>query len=285
MKVGLVLEGGAMRGLFTAGVLDIMMGNNIEIDTIIGTSAGAIYGINYFSKQIGRSIRYTKKYCKDKRYISIRNLLLTGNIINKKFAYYDVPFKYDVFDNDKFLNEIKNNKKFIATVSNVKTGKPEYYEINDPIKDIEILRACSSIPLVSKIVKINNNKYLDGGVTDAIPIDRMLEENVDKIIIILTQPLDFIKTNPNSKKIKLAKIRYRRYKKFLDSMNNRALIYNKTLEKIKKLEKEKKVFVIRPDSKIDINVIERNEDKIQEVYEKGLNVAINIMDDLKHYLK
>ena len=155
-KVGLVLEGGAMRGLYTIGVLDVLMENNIEIDGIVGVSAGALFGANYFSNQKGRVIRYNKKYCGDKRYMSLRSLILTGNYINKDFAFYKVTKKLDPFDNETY---IKNNKDFYAVVTNVVSGKPEYIKIDDLDEKMEYLRASGSMPFVSKFVEIDGKKY------------------------------------------------------------------------------------------------------------------------------
>jgi len=280
-SVALVLEGGAMRGMYTAGVLDILMSNNIEIDGIIGVSAGALFGINYFTKQKGRVIRYSKKYCKNKRYMSKLSLLLTGNVVNKKFAFYKVTKKLDPLDNDVF---IKNNKEFYATVTNIETGKPEYLKITNPINQLEELRASSALPLASKIIKINNKKYLDGGISDSIPITKCQNLGYDKIIIILTRPLEYRKTPSNNKKMKLVKMKYRKYPNLIETMEKRHQNYNETIEKIIDLENKKEVFVIRPSKEITINLIERDENKIQEVYELGIKDANNNLNKLKKYL-
>jgi len=279
-KVRLVLEGGAFRGLFTAGVLDVMLENNVDIDEIVGVSAGALFGVNYFSKQIGRVIRYNKRFCNDKRYMSLGSFLLTGNYINKKFAFYKVTKELDPFDNKKF---IKNNKKFYVVVSNVETGKAEYIEINSPIDDLEILRATSAIPLVSKIIKINNKKYLDGGVTDSIPI-YFNKNKYKKNIVILTQPIDY-KKNPISKlKERIIKIKYRKYPKLIDVMINRHNTYNKLLKDIIKMEKNSEIFVIRPSKRINIKLSEKNPDKFQEIYDLGRLEGTKIISKLKEYI-
>ena len=168
MKVGLVLEGGAMRGMYTAGVLDTFLDNDIKVDGIIGTSAGVLFGVNYPSKQRGRVIRYNKKYCKDKRYMGLHSLLTTGNIINKEFSFYEVPFKLDIFD-DKTFNE--SGIDFYATISNIETGEAEYVKLDSILDQMEVLRATSAMPFVSEIVEIDGKKYLDGGVTDAISLE------------------------------------------------------------------------------------------------------------------
>ena len=281
MKVGLVLEGGSMRGLYTAGVLDIMMDNKIQVDGIVGTSAGALFGTTYFSNQRGRTIRYNKKYCKSRRYISLLSFLLTGNIVNKKFAYYKLPLKLDVFDNETFM---KANKDYIITATNIKTGEPTYFDITDTHKDIEKLRASSAVPLVTKPIKIDGELYLDGGVSDSIPINKCLEQNYDKVIVVLTQPSDFVKKKISDKKIKLINIVYKKYPNLVKRMINRHNEYNETLELIKKLESEGKIFVIRPTKKLDIKLVERNPEKLESIYQIGIKDAKKQMKNLKKYL-
>jgi len=281
MKVGLVLEGGSMRGLYTAGVLDVMLDNNINIDGIIGTSAGALFGVNYFSKQKGRVIRYNKRFCNDKRNISLKSFITTGNIINKDFAFYKVPYELDIFDDEEY---IKNNTGFLATVTNVETGKAEYLDVKSVFKDMEALRASSAIPLLSKIVEINGKKYLDGGIGDSIPVEKMLEQGYDKVIVVLTQPLGYKKEGLGSKKEKLVKLKYRRYPKFVKAMLDRHNRYNKCLEIIEKLQKENKIFVIRPGEKLNISVMERNQEELQKIYDLGVNMANEKIKSLKEYI-
>lgn len=280
-KVGLVLEGGAMRGMYSAGVLDVLMDNNIKIDGIVGASAGALFGVNYFSNQKGRVIRYNKRYCRDIRYISKISLLLTGNIVNKKFAFYKVSEKLDKFDNETF---IKNNKDFYATVTNVKTGKAEYIKITDPIKQMEYLRASAAMPIVCKIVKIDSKKYLDGGVADSIPLDKCIELGYDKIIVVLTQPFEYRKKPLNQARLKLVKSKFRKYPNLINAMEERYNNYNSVIKKIIDLENKKEIFVIRPSKKIDIRVIERDKNKLQAVYDLGKNDAIKVIKELKKYL-
>lgn len=280
-KVGLVLEGGAMRGMYTAGVLDVLMDNNINIDGIVGTSAGALFGVNYFSKQRGRVIRYSKRFCKDIRYISKLSLFLTGNIVNKNFAYYKVTNKYDIFDNETFK---KTNKDYYAVVTNIETGKPEYKKIKDPIKDMEYLRASSALPLVTKNVSINNKLYLDGGISDAIPLNKCIELGYDKIIVLLTQPLDYRKKELSKNKIKLINKKYKKYPHLIETMINRHNNYNNTIEHIIDLEKKQEIFVIRPSKQININIIERDKNKLQNVYDLGVKDANKNIKKLKKYL-
>lgn len=280
-KVGLVLEGGSLRGLYSAGVLDIMMDNNIEIDCIVGTSAGALFGPNYFSNQRGRAIRYNKRFCKDRRNISFLSLLFTGNIVNKKFAYYKITQKLDKFDNDTFM---KSKKELYVTATNIKTAECEYFKINDVIRDMEKLRATSAIPIVTRPVKIENDYYLDGGISDSIPIKKCMELNCNKIIVILTQPDTYKKKILSNKKIKAIKIIFKKYPKLIQRMMNRHNEYNECVEYIKKLEKENKVFVIRPSETLDIDLIERDQNKLEKIYQIGIKDMKSQIKKLKKYL-
>ncbi len=278
MSIGLVLEGGAMRALYTAGVLDVFLEENIQIDGIIGVSAGVLFGVNYSSKQKGRAIRYNKKYAKDKRYMGITSLLKTGNIINNEFAYYEVPFKLDIFDEQTFE---KSNTKFYATVTNIETGKPEYIEVKNVFKQMELMRATSSMPFVSKIVEYENKKYLDGGIADSIPVEKCKELGYDKVIVVLTRPIDYRKTKSN--KI-MAKIKYKKYPNLINTINNRYINYNNTVEKIIDMENKKEIFVIRPSRLVKIKRIEKNQEKLQEIYDLGVEDCKNKIEELKKYI-
>ena len=280
MKVGLILEGGAMRGLYTAGVLDVFLENeDIKIDTIIGVSAGALFGVNYKSRQKGRVLRYNLKYAKDERYMGFKSLVKTGDIVNREFCYDELPNKLDIFDNETYK---KSPEEFYAVVTNLDTGKPEYIKIEDAQKDIEYLRASGSMPYVSKIVQIDGKKYLDGGTSDSIPVDEMMKMDVDKIIVVLTRPIEYRKKK-SSKKI--SKWYYKRYPNYIDTLNNRYKMYNSEVEKVISLEKDKKIFVIRPSRLVDIKRIERDTLKLKEMYDLGVEDAKNSLKDLKNYLE
>lgn len=281
-KVGLVLEGGSLRGLYSAGVLDIMMDNDINVDCIVGTSAGALFGPNYFSKQRGRAIRYNKRFCKDRRNISMLSFLLTGNVVNKKFAYYRITKELDIFDNETF---IKSGKELYVTATNIESGKCEYFKIDDVLKDMEKLRATSAIPIMTKPVKIDGKRYLDGGVSDSIPIEKCLELGCDKVIIVLTQPEGYLKKKISEKKIKSVKFIFKKYPKLVDRMMNRHNEYNECTRYIEQLEKDGKVFVMRPSEKLDIDLIERNPDKLESIYQIGINDMKKRIKELKKYLK
>ena len=282
MKVGLVLEGGSMRALFSAGVLDTFMDEDIKIDGIIGVSAGALFGPNYFSKQKGRALRYNQRFCKDYRNISLLSFFLTGNVVNKKFAYYDITTKYDIFDNETY---IKNNTGYYAAVTNIETAQAEYLELKDVLKDMEVLRATAALPILSRIVPINNKKYLDGGIADSIPVLKCKEMGYDKIIVVLTRPIEYRKKPLNDKILKLVKVLYKKYPKFIELMENRHDRYNEQVELIRKMEENNEIFVIRPTKPIHLKTIERNPNDLQEVYDLGIKDCMNKINELKEYLK
>lgn len=279
MKIGLVLEGGAMRGMYTAGVLDIFLDEKIKVDGIIGVSAGVLFGVNYLSNQRGRVIRYNKKYSKDKRYMGINSLLKTGNIINKDFAYYEVPTKLDIFDQETFS---KSKIPFYATVTNVETGEAEYIKVKDVFRQMELLRATSAMPFVSKIVEIDSKKYLDGAIADSIPIDKMKSLGYDKIIVVLTKPRGYKKKKRGSGLIGFG---YRKYPKFAKKMKDRYKNYNEIIEKIDKMEKNNEIFVIRPSREVKMSRIEKDPAKLQEMYDLGIDDSKKLINDLKKYIE
>ena len=279
MKVGLVLEGGGMRALFTAGVLDALLDiKELDIDGIVGVSAGALFGVNYVSGQKERAIRYNIKYARDKRYMGFYSWITTGNAVNEEFAFYEIPFKLDVFDQEKF----KQSKiDFYVVMTNVESGKPEYVLIKDVFKQMEYLRATSALPFASKIIEINGKKYLDGGISDSIPIDYCEDLGYDKIILVLTRPKN---THKEDKLNFLYKLVYRKYPNLVERLINMGKDYEVVLKKIKDLENENKIFVIRPPEVLKIGRLEKNEDKIQNVYDIGLNTGIKEKENLLKYL-
>ena len=279
MKVGLVLEGGGMRALFTAGVLDALLDiKELDIDGIVGVSAGALFGVNYVSGQKERAIRYNKKYARDKRYMGFYSWITTGNAVNEEFAFYEIPFKLDVFDQEKF----KQSKiDFYVVMTNVESGKPEYVLIKDVFKQMEYLRATSALPFASKIIEINGKKYLDGGISDSIPIDYCEGLGYDKIILVLTRPKN---THKEDKLNFLYKLVYRKYPNLVERLINMGKDYEVVLKKIEDLENKNKIFVIRPPKVLKIGRLEKNEDKIQNVYDIGLNTGIKEKDNLLKYL-
>lgn len=281
MRIGLLLEGGGMRGLYTAGVLDVFMDKNIEVDGIVGVSAGALFGMNYKSKQKGRALRYNKKYARNKEYMGMYSLLTTGNIMNEEFCFHKLVNELDPVDFKTYKN---SGIDFYAVVTNIETGKAEYIKIED-LEDkntIEYLRASGSMPFVSKTVTINNKKYLDGGIADSIPIDKIMSMNYDKVIVVLTRPKDYRKKKKTSI---LAKMYYRKYPNFIKTIETRYQKYNEELDKVLKLEREGKIFAIRPSKFINIKRTEKNLDIIQAMYDLGQKDALESLEALESYIK
>ena len=279
MKIGLVLEGGGMRGLFSAGVLDALLElKELSVNGIVGVSSGALFGVNYVSKQKERAVRYNKKYADDKRYMGLHSWITTGNAVNKDFAFYELPYKLDVFDNETFK---KAKTDFYVVMTNVESGKPEYVLIEDAFAQMEYLRATSALPFASKIIEINGKKYLDGGISDSIPIDFCESLGYDKIIAVLTRPEG---TYKEDKLGFLYKLVYRKYPNLVNSLLNMATDYEKVLAKIKDLENKGKIFVVRPPEVLKIGRLEKNRDKIQKVYDTGLSTGLKELNNIVKYL-
>ena len=280
MKTGLLLEGGGMRCLYTAGILDIFMKNNIKIDGIVAVSAGALFGMNYKSKQIGRVLRYNKKYAGNKNYMGLYSFITTGNIINEEFCFKKIVNELDPIDYDTYKN---SDVDFYAVVTNLETGKEEYIKIDD-LQDknsLEYLRASGSMPFISKPVTINNKKYLDGGIADSIPIDKIMNMGFDKVIVVLTRPIDYQKKKSNQT---FPKIYYKKYPKFVESINNRYKKYNEELQTISKLEEKGKILVIRPSKLVKIIRVEKDKEKIQEMYDLGTADALKSLTKINQFL-
>ena len=276
-KVALVLEGGAMRGLYTAGVLDVFMKNDIKIDTIFGVSAGALFGINYKSKQIGRALRYNLKYAHDKRYMGMYSLITTGDVMNREFCFQKLVYELDPLDFDTYYN---SDVEFYAVITNVETGKAEYIEISDAKRDMEYLRASGSMPFVSNLVEINGNKYLDGAIADPIPFKKALDMGYEKIIVVQTRPADYIKT-----KSRLPfDLVYKKYPEFVKAANTGYIKYNETLNLIRECENEGKIIVLRPSEKIKMKRVEKNLNKLQAIYDVGIKDCNENLSKIKEYL-
>lgn len=280
-KIGLVLEGGAMRGMFTCGVLDVFMENGIEFPAAVGVSAGATFGCNFKSKQIGRALRYNLRFSKDKRYGSFHSLFTTGDYYNAEFCYKTLPDELDVFDR-KTLAE--NPMDFFMVVTDIETGLPEYKKLTDGGEvDLEYMRASASMPIFSNPVHINGRKYLDGGISDSIPLAFMMKNGFLKNVVILTQEREYRKKE--SKSSFLLKPFLKKYPKVLERMKNRPSMYNSQKEFVFEQEQEGNVFVICPKEPLGISRIERSPQKLQETYDKGKKLALEILPALKKFME
>lgn len=262
-KSGLVIEGGGMRGIYAAGVLDVMMEQGFTFDGVIGVSAGAIHGCTMVAGQVGRSIRYYKKYCNDKRFMSFRSWITTGELVGRDFCYRELPEVLDPFDYDAYA---KSKTRFYATCSNLETGKAEYLEVKDLRQQMDLIRASASLPYVSHIVTVDGKKLLDGGCTDSIPVKAFREMGYTRTVVILTRDKTYRK---KPARVFPAKMIYRRYPKFIRALESRHQVYNQTRQELARMEQEGTVFVIRPSEVLEIGRMCHDPEKIQEVYETG----------------
>ena len=279
MKKGLVLEGGAMRGLWTAGVTDVMMEHDIWPDGLIGVSAGAAFGCNYKSRQIGRAIRYNTRFARDRRYSGVWSLVTSGDYFNAKFGYHVVPYEYDLFDTKTFE---QNPMQFMVVCTDVETGEAVYHDMNHvSFDELEWLRASASMPLVSKVVEVQGRKLLDGGVSDSIPLSFFESIGYDRNVVILTQPLGYQKQP--SKLMPLMRLSLREHPQFVKAMSERYMMYNRQLEFVAQAEKEGRCLVIRPDEKIPIGHISHDPEQMRRVYEIGRQVGERYIEKIKEF--
>lgn len=279
MKKGLVLEGGAMRGLFSAGVIDILMENNLLPDGVIGVSAGAAFGCNIKSKQPGRVIRYNKKLAHDWRYASFRSLLTTGDYFGGEYAYHYMPRHLDYFDVETFNN---NPMEFWVVCTNVGTGKAVYkrlMEVDDNC--LEYIRASASMPIAARIVTVEGKKLLDGGIADSIPLRFFQEQGYDRNLVVLTQPANYVK-EPN-KLMPLMRLWLRRHPRIIRALEQRHIMYNNQLEYVRQEEKKSNTLVLRPETALTIGHLSHNPDDMQATYEHGRKVATKHLEEIKAF--
>ena len=280
MKTGLVMEGGAMRGMFTCGVMDVFMENGITFDGAAGISAGAVFGINYKSGQIGRPIRYNKKYCRDPRYCSLQSLLKTGDLYGVDFCYHELPDKLDVFDQKAFA---ENPMVFYVGATDVETGKAVFHKCSDgKAQDIEWMRASASMPLVSRPVEIEGRKYLDGGIADSVPYRFMEEMGYDRNVIILTQP-DGYEKKPAAG-LPVMKVLLKDYPAVIQAMSLRHEMYHRQMRGIKKREASGQCLVIRPPQALGITRTEKDPAELERVYQIGRHEAERRLEEVKQFL-
>lgn len=279
MKKGLVLEGGAMRGLFTSGIIDVMMEAGIEPDGLIGVSAGAAFGCNYKSRQPGRAIRYNTRFARDKRYCSWQSWWKTGDLYNAEFGYHIIPTQFDIFDNKAFE---ENPMEFYAVCTDVTTGKAIYKRLTESTPlTYDWIRASASMPLASKVVELEGMKVLDGGVADSIPLAYFEQIGYDRNVVILTQPEGYIKEH--NRLMPLMRIALRNYPNLIKALDQRHIMYNQQLEYVRQAELEKRCLVIRPDQKLPIGHISHNPDEMRHIYEMGREMGERELHKIKAF--
>ena len=279
MEKGLVLEGGAMRGLFTAGILDVMMEAGVEPDGIIGVSAGAAFGCNYKSRQPGRAIRYNKRFARDKRYCSWQSWLKSGDLYNAEFGYHIIPTQYDIFDNKAFE---ENPMAFYAVCTDVETGEPIYKKLEKSNQlTYDWIRASASMPLASKVVELEGRKVLDGGVSDSIPLEYFESIGYQRNIVILTQPEGYVKEH--NRLMPLMRIALRKYPRMIEALDKRHLMYNRQLDFVRQAEREGRCLVIRPDTTLPIGHISHDPEEMQRVYDLGREMGQRQINEIKQF--
>ena len=280
MKRGLVLEGGGMRGLFSEGFIDVMQEEGITVDGMIGVSAGALFGCNFKSHQVGRGLRYHTRFKDDPRYMGWRSFLTTGNFVNAQFAYHTMPMELDVFDIPTFEAD---PTAFYLVCTDIEAGKPVYQQI-DHVEDstLEWFRATGSMPIVSKPVEIDGMKLLDGGLIDCIPLQHFQEIGYERNIVILTRPKGYQKT-PN-KFTWLFKMWYPNYPQVAACMRQRHEMYNAELQYIEEQERAGNILAIYPDHPLEIGRTELNEEKLHAIYQHGQEKAHAMLEEVKRFL-
>ncbi len=279
VKTGLVLEGGAMRGMFTCGVLDVFMENGITFDGAAGISAGAVFGCNFKSHQIGRAVRYNKQYGRDPRYCSIRSLVRTGDLYGAKFCYDDLPNRLDPFDQETFQ---KDPMEFYIGATDMNTGHAVFHLCKDMgRKDLQWMRASASMPLVSRIVRVDGFELLDGGIVTSVPYGFMERRGYNRNVIVLTQPAGYCK---EPVKMALFKVMLRKYPRIVDAMAVRHEMYNRQMEEIGQREAAGESLVIRPPESLGIKRTENDPDQLERVYQIGRREAERRLPDVRMFL-
>lgn len=276
--LGLVLEGGAMRAIYTAGVLDVFMEQNIWPDGLIGVSAGAIHGSVYLGNQPGRTIRYYKKYCRHKNFMSFYSLLTTGDLVGEQFCYHDLPDFLDPFDYDTFAG---SKTAYYAVCTDLESGEAVYKRCTDLHKEMEYMRASASMPYVSKIVEIEGQKLLDGGVADSIPLKAFQQMGYDKNVVVLTRCAGYRK---KPQKAWVAKLFYKKYPRFIEALLKRHENYNQSVQEVEEAAKKGEIFLIRPSQNLKISRMERDPARLEAQYNLGRKDALAALPALKEWM-
>ena len=279
-KTGIVLEGGGMRGMYTCGILDVLMENHIYLDGMVGVSAGIAFGCNYKSRQAGRALRYNVRFARDKRYSGMQSLLKTGNYYNAYFAYKLVPTHYDIFDYNAYED---NPMECYAVCFDVKTGQAVYQRLERVNDDFfEWIRASASMPVVAQPVEVGGRLLLDGGLADSIPLEFMMSKGYDRNVVILTREAGYRKSAEHG--MWLMKMLLRKYPKVIEALQHRPALYNKQLQIVREQESKGNAFVFRPIKPLDVSRTTHDAGEMNRVYQQGRDEALQRLDDLKRFL-
>ena len=279
-RTGLVLEGGGMRGMYTCGILDVLMENRIYLDGMVGVSAGIAFGCNYKSRQAGRALRYNVRFARDKRYSGVMSLLKTGNYYNAYFAYKLVPTHYDVFDYNVFED---TPMECYAVCFDVNTGEGVYQRLDHVNDDFfEWIRASASMPVVAQPVQVGGRLLLDGGLADSIPLEFMMNKGYDRNVVILTREDGYRKTAEHG--MWLMKLLLRKYPKVIEALKHRPALYNQQLQVVREQERKGNAFVFRPLKPLDESRTTHDYKEMNRVYQQGREETLARLDDLKRFL-
>ena len=279
MKTGIVMEGGAMRGMFTAGVIDVLMEHDISFDGGVGVSAGAAFGCNLKSRQHGRVIRYNLKYCRDWRFASMRSLITTGTLYGAEFCYTEIPYKLDLFDIPAYR---ANPMEFYCGCTDMETGKAVFRHLKKGDgEDLYWFMASASMPIVSEPVKIRHWKLLDGGISDSIPLRFLEEKGYDRNLVVLTQPYNFVK-KPN-KALPLIRRVYKDYPALINAVATRHMRYNRERAYIKSRAASGDAFIICPPEPLRIGSTEHDPRELIRVYDIGRQTMLEELPALREF--
>lgn len=280
MKTALIMEGGAMRGLFTCGVIDVFLEQGVEFDGAAGISAGATFGINYKSRQPGRALRYNLKYSRDPRYCGLRSLLRTGDLYGADFCYRELPEVLDPFDHEAFE---KNPMEFWVGAADVRTGKLLYHLCTDGYEeDIAWIRGSASMPLVSRPVKAGDKLLLDGGIVEPLPLHFMEKRGYDRNVLILTRAKGYRKKSvPFLLPMRLA---LGEYPKVAEALELRPWRYNAVMEEIDRREEAGELLAIRPPEDPGIGRTEKDPKELERVYRMGREEALKRLEAVKAWI-
>ncbi|MBS5134536.1 MAG: patatin family protein [Oscillospiraceae bacterium] len=281
MKTGIVLEGGALRTIFSSGVTDGLLRGGVDFSYVVGVSAGIAYGVSYLSGQFGRNLEILTRYANDKRYMSKRNLLRPGNhcYFGLCFTYEEIPNRLVPFDYETFAAW---PGKAEAVVTNLETGRPEYLEVPRRDDQFLLLQATCAMPLLFPIYELNGIKCLDGGAADAIPFRRAFQQGCDRVVVVLTRERSY-RRQPE-KLQPLIDLRYHKYPHFCETMRRRAETYNADREELFRLEREGKVLLLAPEDTRGFSRVERDVDKIRALWQSGYDQAMERMEEIRDFL-
>ncbi len=279
MSAGIVFEGGGLRGIFAAGVIDYLLDNDIIFDHVMGVSAGACHACSYVSGQRGRSYAVSTDYLNDKRYMSMDSLMKTGDLFGVDFIYHKIPEELYPLDNEHF---IESGITFRAGVTNCLTGEAEYPVVKDLIKDVDIVRASSSLPMLARMVEINGTPYMDGGIADSVPVRASESFGCEKNVVVLTRPAGYRKEP--EKLTKVVALKYHKYPKMVEALSRRDDVYNETMDYIEEGVNKGTIFRIAPMGDLGIGRLEKDPVKLRKAYLEGYYITEGLSDKLKEFL-